>query len=113
MKKDSTPEGREITPVAGKWALIHGGAYGGILRPDIAQIDRVTKATFSTRGRYNRSRVLHLDLLAQFDTEDEASKAAQALAGIKGERDRRVSAANLAAQQAGQKLLASFNQVRP
>lgn len=109
MKKDSTPEGRGITPVAGKWALIHG-SYGGMMEPDVAQIDKVMKATFSTTGHqyYNRARVPHTELLAQFDEREDATKAAQAIAGIKGERNRRISAANEAANQAVKKLLASF-----
>jgi hypothetical protein len=92
----------------GRWAVMSG--YGGRLTAseyDLIQISKVTEKL--VKGKLcgiRHERQLPKDaVMATFATEDEAKHLISKIAGIRGERDRRVNAATESATAALDKLL--------
>ena len=102
-----------MTEIAvGQYAVIPGySGASGVLSPDIHKVVRITEklvflALYGTRQR----QVAKTDVLASFDSEDDAQKLVSKLAGIKGEQDRRIVAAQQAASKAAHAAIASARQ---
>jgi hypothetical protein len=92
----------------GRWAVMPG--YGGRLAAneyDLIQITKVTEKLIKGRPGWGGSdRQFPKDaVMATFATQDEAKRLISKIAGIRGERDRRVNAATEAATAALDKLL--------
>lgn len=95
-----------MVPEKGKWAVSRG-SYGQGFNPDVWEIAAVTeKLVKYIRWGTQFGQVPKEDVMAVFSTKEEADLLCQSIAGIKGERDRRIRAANDAAEAALKKLLA-------
>lgn len=94
------------TLVPGCWILVKGWS-DGILNPDIEEVVQVTDKLVRFKGYGNRARqTSKAEVIAAFPSMDEAVRLKEALNGVRGERDRRVTAANDAASKAAAKLIA-------
>lgn len=89
----------DLTP--GRWAVCRGSIP---LFPEILKIGSVTEKQIRTDDRRPRVRGKS-EVLATFATYPEAQKLVDAIAGIRGERDRRINAAAEWAERAVQEIL--------
>lgn len=89
----------DLTP--GRWAVCKGSMP---LYPEILKIGSVTEKQIRTDDRRPRVRGKS-EVLATFATYPEAQKLVDTIAGIRGERDRRIKAAADWAERAVQEKL--------
>jgi hypothetical protein len=84
----------------GQWALVTK-SYDGRLRPDVVQIAALTPKLVKWPLWGNRFRQApRLDVIAAFAEQKDAERLRDTLAGIRGERDRRIAAAHSASAEA-------------
>ncbi len=93
----------------GRWMVVPG--FDGVLTADAREVIATTEklAKFTTYGTRFRQ-VSKSDVIATFETQQEAEQLCQTLRGIKGERDRRIQAAHLAAKKQADDLIAAARQ---
>jgi hypothetical protein len=96
---------KELDFTVGRWAVVPGYASPSRLYPNIMRIDAVTKMQIRENGRNNTSVKGKGEVMATFSTEDEAQKLIQTINGIRGEMQRRQSAATAWAMAAVHKKL--------
>jgi hypothetical protein len=93
----------ELDLSIGRWALMPG-CSGRISASayDLIEITKVTDKLVKGRPSYGRSdRQFPKDtVMATFASKDEAARLIDRIAGVRGDRDRRVKAANDAAEEA-------------
>lgn len=92
--------------VVGQFALVRGYDRG-LLDGEIWQVEKVTAKTATvTRKMWGTRRIELYDVIAAFDTEKDAERLRDTLAGIRGEMDRRVTAAKIAVNQSARAAIA-------
>lgn len=96
---------KEVDFTPGRWALVKGWQAFSV---QVARIDKVTPQLIKTSEGWGRQHN-KADVLATFETRDEADKAVGKIAGINGERTRRIAAANTACGDAMRKFIATLS----
>lgn len=94
----------EMDFTKGRWAMVKGWTAFHV---QLAKIDKTTPQLIKTNEGWGRQHN-KADVLATFATREEADKAVGKIAGIRGERDRRVRAADDACVDAMRKYISSL-----